>query len=137
MVVLYTFSLLLVVFVPALIWLLFFLKEDLHPEPKKLLLHTFAFGGIISMPTLTLQIIFQNIVAAFSLNIIILIIGLALIEEMLKFFAAYSSVKNNPAFDEPIDAMIYCITVALGFAALENTLFILSPFNTGDIARGI
>jgi RsiW-degrading membrane proteinase PrsW (M82 family) len=33
--------------------------------------------------------------------------------------------------------MVYCIVVALGFAAIENTLFILDPLSGGEIARGI
>jgi RsiW-degrading membrane proteinase PrsW (M82 family) len=38
----------------------------------------------------------------------------------------------NRAVDEPIDTVIYMVTLALGFAALENALFVLNPLATGD-----
>ena len=44
---------------------------------------------------------------------------------------------SRPSFDEPVDAIIYMITAALGFASLENTLFILKTFNDGGILSGI
>jgi RsiW-degrading membrane proteinase PrsW (M82 family) len=42
--------------------------------------------------------------------------------------------KSN---DEPIDAMIYFITVALGFAAFESALFILDPLSKGAVIQSI
>ena len=51
---------------------------------------------------------------------------MALIEEFLKFLVVKEKVLNNPEFDEPVDAMIYMIISALGFAAGEN-IFILVP----------
>lgn len=48
----------------------------------------------------------------------------ALIEEVIKFAAVYLVIRKSAAFDEPIDAMIYTITAGLGFAALENILFL-------------
>lgn len=54
-------------------------------------------------------------------------------EEIFKFGAAYVSALRTKAFDEPIDAMVYLITAALGFSALENTLFLLTPINSSDI----
>ncbi len=47
-------------------------------------------------------------------------LGLAFIEEFMKFSAAYFAVGKSPELDEPIDAMIYMIVAALGFATLEN-----------------
>ena len=56
---------------------------------------------------------------------------------MVKFFAVAVIALRSRNMDEPIDAMIYCITVALGFAALENALFILSPLGAGDVTKSI
>jgi RsiW-degrading membrane proteinase PrsW (M82 family) len=110
--------------VPALIWLIFFLREDIHPEPKKLIAIAFMAGAVASIPVLGLQLLFQNLVASPLHNFLILIIGLALIEEVFKFIATRWSISENPAFDEPVDAMIYMIAAALGFATIEN-LFII------------
>jgi len=37
------------------------------------------------------------------------------------------------AYDEPIDGLIYLITAALGFAALENAFFLFAPIQEGDL----
>jgi len=56
----------------------------------------------------------------------------ALIEEVVKFAGIYLVALRTKYFDEPIDAVIYLITIALGFAALENALFLFSPLGMGD-----
>lgn len=126
MVAVYALFLIFASAIPAIAWILFFLKEDTHPEPKKLIMYTFALGGLISIPTLATQVIFQKLTLAISPNNIpVLIIGLALIEEVFKFVAANWSVGKSSAIDEPVDAMIYMVAAALGFATIEN-LFIVS-----------
>ncbi|MDB5238280.1 MAG: hypothetical protein JWM46_550 [Candidatus Kaiserbacteria bacterium] len=57
----------------------------------------------------------------------LLFIAWAFIEEITKFLAAYVTVLRRAEDDEPIDPVIYMVTTALGFAAAENTLFLLSP----------
>lgn len=109
---------------PSLAWLFFFLKEDVHPEPKRLIIYTFSVGALITVPALIIQIVFQNYLSTF-IEVILIVVVLAFIEELSKFLAAYLAIHKNSAFDEPVDAMIYMITAALGFAAVEN-LFILS-----------
>jgi len=52
-------------------------------------------------------------------------IVIALIEELCKFFMVKVKVLDHPEFDEPVDAMLYMIIVALGFAALENVLVLV------------
>lgn len=67
----------------------------------------------------------------------ILIVIWAAIEELLKLGMAWVVVLRHRAVDEPIDIPIYLITVALGFAALENTLFLISPFSNGLFEQGL
>jgi len=55
-----------------------------------------------------------------------------IIEETLKYSAALLMILWNKAVDEPIDVIIYMIVIALGFASLENALFIFNPLNAGD-----
>jgi RsiW-degrading membrane proteinase PrsW (M82 family) len=114
----------LATFLPSAIWLVFFLREDIHPEPKRLIVYAFALGGLASIPVLVLQIIFQSFALTVGLGPLILILGLAAIEECFKFFAAYLAVGHDAALDEPVDAMIYMIVAGLGFALVEN-LFII------------
>lgn len=105
--------------IPSLLWLFFFLKEDIHPEPHRLVMRAFNFGALASIPVLVLQIIFQQAFGGLE-SIMVIIIGLAFIEELFKFFAARGAIVGNKEFDEPTDAMIYMIVAALGFATVEN-----------------
>ncbi len=125
---------LLVGVLPALLWLSFWLREDnLHPEPRTMIAASFLSGMVI----VVLAVIMEKYASDIINNQTYRYIAWATIEEICKFIAVAIVALNSKYMDEPIDAMIYCITVALGFAALENTLFILSPFHSGDITRGI
>jgi RsiW-degrading membrane proteinase PrsW (M82 family) len=55
----------------------------------------------------------------------------------LKFLAVTVIVLKSKYNDEPLKPMIYCIVVALGFAALENGLFLLEPVSIGAVAQSI
>lgn len=57
-------------------------------------------------------------------------------EEFLKYFAAWRIALIKPSFDEPIDALVYLITAALGFASLENILFALKSFSSTGLIFG-
>jgi RsiW-degrading membrane proteinase PrsW (M82 family) len=63
---------------------------------------------------------------------VFLIIGL--IEEYAKYLPVKLWILRRPDFDEPIDAMIYMMTSALGFAAIENALFLLPVFHESIFA---
>jgi len=117
--------------IPSLVWLSFYLKKDCHPEPKHLLIQTFLMGISISPLAILLQQSFSGLSGVlnfelFRQNTPSFFIWASFVEEFLKFFAVYLIVVRNPNFDEPIDAMIYMITAALGFAAIENILVMFS-----------
>jgi RsiW-degrading membrane proteinase PrsW (M82 family) len=114
--------------VPALFWLWFWTREDkAHPEPKVLLATSFIAGMLIVPLVLPLQ---QYAIQRFAGDNLIFV--WVLIEEVLKYSAALIVVLWNKAVDEPIDTIIYMITIALGFSALENSLFIFNPLNDGN-----
>ncbi len=105
---------------PAIIWLIFFLKEDANKEPKKMLVFTFLSGMLVSVPVLLLELLFQKIAVSPLHSMILFVFGVALIEEVFKFAAAYLPNEKSKYFDEPVDAMIYMIVASLGFATVEN-----------------
>lgn len=118
---------------PALLWLLFFLREDKrHPEPKWLLILTFIAGMAAVYVVLPLE---QWALQYFSGTLLIVI--WSTIEEGVKYLAALVVVLWRRAADEPLDMIVYMITLALGFAASETVLFLLAPFGDQAIAEGV
>ncbi len=124
-------------FLPSIIWLAFYLHEDVKPEPKKFVLLVFVAGMISAFAAAALEINigcflndgcgnntseavgnFKN--AGQFGGIVFTFVGVALSEEIVKYLAVYFAVLRRKVFDEPVDAMIYMIIAALGFAAVEN-----------------
>lgn len=114
--------------IPMLFWLWFWLHEDRRrPEPIILIIITFIAGMMVVPLALPLQKLAIDLYAGANVMFVWVII-----EEVLKYVAALLVIFWNKAVDEPIDYIIYMITIALGFAALENTLFMLNPLAAGD-----
>ena len=114
-------------FLPSIIWLLFYLRKDVHPESNQAVLKVFFYGMLIAFAAIFLEIGFKKI----SSNLLLYVfIGGALIEECLKYSVVRFKVLRSSELDEPIDIMLYMIIAGLGFAALENILILINyhPF---------
>ena len=119
--------------VPALIWVWFWKKEDAKkPEPTQLIIAAFLIGIIAVATVIPLQKLAMVLFSGTTM-----VIAWAAIEEIVKFALAYFTVLAHKANDEPIDALIYMITVALGFAAAENTLFLIDPIANGGFVESV
>ena len=118
---------------PTLIWLLFWQLEDrCEPEPKRYIFLCFLGGAVSVLVALPLERFTMGILSGLPL-----LASWALFEEIAKFGAAYLAALRLKVFDEPLDAVIYLVTAALGFSAVENTLFLVSPLTSGDTLRTI
>ncbi len=118
----------LISLIPALFWLWFWLREDKkNPEPFLLIAIAFIAGMAVVPVALPLQKLALDLYSGTNVMFVWVII-----EEVLKFTAALFVILWNKAVDEAIDPIIYMIAIALGFAALENTLFILNPITDGE-----
>lgn len=119
---------------PSFIWLYFLLKEDSRsPEPRKLIALAFVAGMIAVAPALPLE----QYAKAHLAGTLPILTAWALIEEMLKYVMAAAFILWRNAVDESPDYVIYMLTIALGFAAAENMLFLLAPLSDGNIATSI
>ncbi len=119
---------------PALVWLWFWLHEDQHPEPIRLIVRTFLMGMLAVILVAPIEQIIANFFPSQSFQVYYF---WAAAEEILKFLAAWVIALRSKAFDEPVDAFIYLTTAALGFAALENTFFTLTPLLHNDPIQSI
>lgn len=120
---------------PGFVWLLFYLEEDIDAEPKREIFFAFVAGSAITLVVLLAQQAFADFassvqIADYSFGSFL---GLAAIEEFFKFAAAYVVVMRSRYFDIPIDAMIYMVVVALGFATLENVFAISGEFRNAAL----
>jgi len=111
--------------IPSIIWLIFFLFEDTkRPEPKQFIFYAFIAGGLstalAAVPEIYIQRFFslgKDLIPSLSL-----LFSFAFIEELVKFLAVYFVISKSKFFDEWVDGMVYMVTAALGFAAVENVL---------------
>lgn len=114
--------------IPALFWVWFWLREDSEkPEPYFLIAISFIAGMAVVPLALPLQKLAMEIYTGMPVMIVWVIV-----EELLKYAVALAIIFWNREVDEPIDMVIYMIVVALGFAALENALFIFNPLVIGN-----
>ncbi|MDE2010979.1 MAG: PrsW family intramembrane metalloprotease [Patescibacteria group bacterium] len=120
--------------IPAFIWLTFWLHEDIeHPEPRWLIAGAFLAGALSVIVAIFAEKYISDAVANETGRYTLW----AAVEEIIKFGTVGMVALRTRWNDEPIDAMIYAITVALGFSAIENTLFVLSPLSNGEITQSI
>ena len=133
--------------IPSVIWLWFWLKEDKDsPEPNGLIALSFIGGMAIVYFVLPFQKLIASSITQIMSVVDIITLGIsalppseltvrtifwAFVEESAKYIVVFFIAFRSKFFDEPLDAVIYLITVALGFAAMENSLYIFK-----DIADG-
>jgi RsiW-degrading membrane proteinase PrsW (M82 family) len=119
---------------PALAWVWFWRREDsAHPEPRRLIALAFLAGMVAVGVVIPLEKMVQPYIADQT----ILFTVWSAMEEITKYVLALLTVLHRWEDDEPIDPVIYMVTVALGFAAAENTLFLLSPLAGDTVTQTI
>ncbi len=115
---------------PALFWLLFFLIEDSKkPEPMGMIAEVFTAGALSGVVAVVLEaLVLSNLSANrfFGMNTPGEFLIFSFIEETVIFLAAYFTIAKNRFHHQHLDAMVYMVTAGLGFAALENILYLLS-----------
>ncbi|MBI5139121.1 PrsW family intramembrane metalloprotease [Candidatus Nomurabacteria bacterium] len=120
--------------IPSLIWLWFWLGEDKRSsEPKGLLTIIFILGMASVIFVLPIQKFIQTYVSSSELEIVLW----ASAEEIMKYLAVISIIYGTTEIDEPVDWPIYMITAAVGFAALENALYIIKPLILDQAIAGV
>ncbi|MFN0110907.1 MAG: PrsW family glutamic-type intramembrane protease [Blastocatellia bacterium] len=115
---------------PCVMWLWYFASRSRYKNLSgRVLGLTFLFGALVTIPALALNQIGKLSLAALlgesqltQLLLFVLIVGP--VEEGLKLFAVYFYAYRRQEFDEQLDGVIYGAAAALGFAAIENVVYL-------------
>lgn len=137
---------------PVIIAFLYINKKDsLKPEPTRWLIKSFVFGILSAFLSLTFSTlisglfglefdneIYPSIVDAFTDAFLLA----AIPEELAKFTVLWLLLRKNPYFDEKFDGIVYAVCVGMGFAGIENVMYLFSGIEDGSwvstsVARAI
>lgn len=111
---------------PAIILANMMIRKDKRPEPIGWLLAAVGLGVLVGPAVLLLDYLglpdipTDTFIGAFLSSFI----NAAIPEECLKFAALYFLVKRCRHFDEMFDGIVYAVCIGMGFAGLENILYL-------------
>jgi len=118
-------------FAPGIYWLWYFYRRDeLEPEPKKLIIRAYMLGILSAGLVLIIQSPIK--LGYFSSAVI----AAPIIEEFCKFLMVWLFFFRNKNFNEPMDGIVYASTVALGFASIENGLYLFRAHTNSSYMLG-
>ena len=133
--------LILVSFTPGIFWLWFFLRQDkVRPEPRRLITFTFLLGCLATIPAGIGNYLFgADALLEGSPQLLSVVTAMTLVvgpvEELCKFAAVRLGPYRSLYFDEPVDGLVYASAASLGFASLENLLYVFQYGPAVMIAR--
>ena len=116
-------------------------KDKVEKEPVGLVVRLFVFGAISGPIAAVLEnVAFEVFEAILPAGILLLVleyfVGVAAVEEGCKYLFL-STVRKNPEFNYVFDGVVYAVAVSLGFAALENVLYVFDGGMEVAIQRAI
>jgi len=125
------FTILSLALIPVIVLVIFLLAVDRYDrEPIRLLGKVFLFGMLSSIPILVIEMLLVrfNVFVGFLGIVFQSFIIAGLTEEFMKRLVVMKVAFRHPAFNEKMDGIIYCAFAALGFAAVENVMYLASYF---------
>ena len=119
--------------VPALLLMRYIYNQDrIEKEPSGLLVNLALRGAVAVLLSVVLEVL--GLLAlnrflepgTFAYTVIEAFAVVAVVEEGAKFLLLYRKTWRHPNFNYRFDAVIYAVFVSLGFAALENIVYVFS-----------
>lgn len=119
----------LVAIVPSLLIVGFIYWQDKYEREKAIpMLVCFILGAIITMPALFLEAKADSIGWSesenFWMTFFVAFIVVAFNEELFKFIALYFFPFQQKFFNEPFDGIVYAVMIGMGFAMVENIMYV-------------
>lgn len=122
----------LIAIVPAaIIVIALYLSDRYDREPFKLLLKTYVFGALAVIPTIFVEEIlnainiFPGVIGAFYTAFIVA----GLTEEYFKRLVVLKTSYNKEHFNEKLDGIVYAVFSSMGFATVENIIYVVYRFS--------
>lgn len=129
---------------PALVLLIRIYQLDrIEKEPRRLLLGLCLLGALAALPTALVQRLLTNLLGTVldTTSLIYVLLDTVFVvscsEELGKYLPVRLAAWEHPAFDYRFDAVVYCVCSALGFAAVENILYVLQADWKTALARAV
>ena len=129
--------------IPPLILLYIIYRMDkVEREPTNLLVSLFLRGVIAMFPILIIELIGDKVIEVFSWNEMLYLffayfIIPGFVEEGVKYQVTIRRTWNDPNFNYTFDAIVYAVFVSLGFAAVENIMYVLTSGFSTAVVRAI
>ena len=113
---------------PGVFWVWYFYRRDkFEPEPAALIARIFLLGVLVTFPVAFVEGLFGLIIAS---PLVMGVIIAPIVEECGKFWVVRRFAYRDVEFDEPMDGIVYAASAALGFASLENVLYVFLAYMT-------
>ncbi|WP_064091007.1 glutamic-type intramembrane protease PrsW [Rossellomorea aquimaris] len=103
----------------------FYLRDEYESEPITLVFKTFIYGTIITFPIMFLQYVL-GVEGFIPSNLANAYISSGLLEEFFKWFILMFAIFQHVNFNDPYDGIVYGASVSLGFATVENILYLVA-----------
>ena len=129
---------------PAFLLMIYIRKKDkIEKEPKKLLVSLFLLGALSTVSAVIIGLVAEGFVKevvdedSWLYVFIDAFFMVALVEEGGKFVMLKLRTWKNKEFNYTFDAVVYAVCVSLGFATLENILYVMTGSIATAVLRGI
>ena len=103
----------------------FYLKDQYESEPFYMVLRSFILGALLVFPIMFIQYVL-DVEAVFSSDTLYTFVAVGFLEEFLKWFILYFTIYQHVHFNEHYDGIVYSVSVSLGFATLENIVYLFA-----------
>lgn len=132
--------------VAVALWYIF-KKDSAKPEPAKWLVKAFWYGVLSALLSFVFSTpigdifgldldaeTYPSIIDAFADAFLMA----AIPEELAKLIMLWLLLRKNPHFDEKFDGIIYAVCIGMGFAGIENIMYLFEGIDNGSwISIGI
>lgn len=118
-----------------------FKKDSAQPEPAKWLAKAFGFGVLSAFLSFAFSVpasfifglsidaeVYPSLASAFADAFFLA----AIPEELAKLIMLWLLLRKNPFFDEKFDGIVYAVCIGMGFAGIENIMYLIEGIEDGS-----